>query len=412
MYTYIHIPFCKSKCYYCDFFSIGLDDSIKAHSANNSNHSSRMEKGTIDVYIESLINEAKYRVELHVIQSWKSMYIGGGTPGILTSRQVEYLFSNLKILCPFDDEAEVTFEVNPADLAHEGALEYLQLLSMSGVNRISCGIQSLDDKVLSSVNRRSSKDECLGALKTLMAWKDWCNQKKIPCQISIDIIAGLPFLSNESFIRGLETILQFDIDHISLYSLTIEERTPLCEKINNGTLPYNEDFSDTQWLLGRDILKKHDFSQYEVSNFSKNTSCESKHNSAYWRMDDYIGIGCSACGTVGKNRYTGVQDIDAYCNFWIKNKLAAITTIPNEISLLEKLTQEEQSFEYLMMGFRTLRGVDAREYYNRFGSSLEDRIGSVFNVWKEKNLACVKNNFYSLTENGLLYLNSFLTEIV
>ncbi len=399
MYAYIHIPFCKSKCAYCDFFSVVP-----------SLESTQIKKIVSDEYIESLLHEAYNRVKKYSIKTWRSLYFGGGTPGLLTIKQVQVLLKGLYLLCPLEKDAEVTFEVNPFELASEGGLEYLQNLSQNGINRISCGIQVLDDEVLSCINRRSTKEECIRALEVLEHWRNECSKSDYGYQFSVDLISGLPKLNNSQFKNSLKKILTFQPDHISLYSLILEENTPLYSRIQNGSLSYNEDKADLQWLLGRDMLLESRYHQYEVSNFALKEEYESKHNKAYWRMEDYIGIGCSACGTIGKERLTVTKNIEAYCNFWLNNKESS--DIPQSVCECELLSKDDRIFEYLMMGFRTLKGINEDIFFDRFGVTLESKIGEVFSKWEVKNLTKKEGSFYALNKEGILLLNSFLTEII
>ena len=390
MYAYVHIPFCKSKCTYCDFFSIA--------------RSSKTLESALDNYVDAILNQAKYEIEKHSITQWNSIYIGGGTPSLLSLNNVSTLLQGLQKICPLQKNAEITFEVNPCDIAQKG-FEYLEKLSTNGINRVSCGIQSLNDNVLEFVKRRSTKAECLQTLELLAKWK-----QKYNTQFSVDAIAGLPGLSNTDFLDGLKTMLSFNPDHISMYSLMIEEGTELCHLIDSQKIEYDFDFTDEQWLLGLEYLKANGFSQYEVSNFAKTEQAESEHNKSYWRMDDYLGLGCTACGTIGNKRYSGTKNIEQYCNFW--SNPHQIEIVPETITLVENLTKEDQMLEFLMMGFRTNRGVDSTEFANRFGQELDSKIGSTFTKWELQNLAKKENGFYALTESGLLQLNKFLSDIV
>ncbi len=387
MYTYVHIPFCKSKCTYCDFFSIA-----------------KCEELALDEYVEAILHHAKFEVQKHSIKKWNSLYIGGGTPSLLSVDTVSSLMDGLLKICPLAENAEVTFEVNPCDIAQKG-MAYLENLSKNGINRVSCGIQSLNDDVLHFVKRRSSKDECILALDLLSEWK-----KKHGAQFSVDAIAGLPKLSNEDFLNGLQKMVSYNPDHISMYSLMIEEGTELCHLIDTQKIEYDFDFTDEQWLLGLDYLKQNGYEQYEISNFAKTTNSESEHNKAYWRMNDYLGLGCTACGTIGNKRFTGTKNIQSYINFW--KDTHNVNVVPENIVSVENLTPEEQMIEFLMMGFRTKQGVNSVEFLHLFGKNIEEFIGGVFSKWELEKLAEKKDGFFFLTESGLLQLNRFLADIV
>ncbi len=415
MYTYIHIPFCKSKCTYCDFYSlVSCEGNLYGKDLRSDTDDFNCVPNS---YIDALLNEASFYVNKYNIHSWKSIYVGGGTPALLTNKQAKKLFEGLYSLCPVEKNCEVTFEVNPSDLSCSDGEEYLQTLCELGVNRLSCGIQALDENVLKCINRRSSVEDSLQALELLTKWRKSYNahntsNNERAFQFSIDLISGLPKLTTDSFTHSLKTVLQYEPDHISLYSLTLEEQTPLYKSINSGEIYLDEDLNDAQWLIGKNILAEYQYTQYEVSNFSRLSECESEHNQAYWRMEDYIGLGCTACGTVGKNRYTGTKHINEYTKFWNSSISKEIFEIPLEIRQHEILTLEEQMFEFLMMGFRMLKGVDSLEFKKRFGFSLEEKIGSVYTKWKKKGLTKQDGRFYALNEKGILYLNTFLSEII
>ncbi|OJF75954.1 MAG: hypothetical protein BKP49_09020 [Treponema sp. CETP13] len=401
---YIHVPFCLSKCAYCDFFSVVSKSYVP------------------EKYVEALIKDAREKVQLYQIESWSSIYIGGGTPSLLSEAQIKLLFTAILELCPLNKNAEITFEANPDDITPE----LLSSLKSLGVNRLSIGIQSFNDKVLSTIGRRANEDQNRAALKCIQ--KNWL-QKNISSEslhspsfrFSADLIAGLPYQSDTDFLRGLRELINYNPDHISLYSLMLEEGTPLTKAVVCKKVPYDVDKADEQWLLGRDELIKAGYLQYEVSNFCK-PHCESQHNMAYWQLENYIGIGAGGSGTVENKktgeayRWTGVRDIEKYCACRKADK--------------ETISKSQRRIEFLMMGFRTARGVNALEYKKRFGSSLDDDIGTVFSRWQKRNLAQKhflnitkgieidnkkqKNatEFWALTSDGLSWLNQFLQEII
>ncbi|MGI5172236.1 coproporphyrinogen III oxidase family protein [Treponema sp. OMZ 840] len=435
MYLYVHIPFCKSKCSYCDFFSVPLAARSRIP----------------DSYMDALLNEAAYRKYLHGISEWSSIYVGGGTPGLLSPVQLKRLLEGLYKLCPPKAEAEITLEVNCADIAEkgpDGVCSYLEKASEAGINRISAGIQTFNDDVLRLMGRRSSPEQIKGALENLQQWRkngqktsrslagtspdfrSGASLASLGRRFSCDLIAGLPRLSTDDFCSGLRELLSYEPDHISLYSLMIETGTPLEKQISDGLIARDEDTADEQWLLGRGILEKAGYIQYEVSNFAKK-GFESVHNRAYWRMEDYIGLGAAAVGTVGSVRYTGTHDIKAYTDFWtgLKNGTSAAAflppafraavsgqaaqsfVIPESVSALEHISQDEAITEFLMMGFRMLEGVNDAEFKKRFGRELTDFIEPVFTCWQKRALAETDGKAYRLTKEGLLFLNEFLVQI-
>ena len=387
---YVHIPFCKKKCDYCDFFSIGERDRIGKS------------KDLSDSYIEALLKEALAYVRIYKITSWNSIYVGGGTPSLLSGEQILRLVSGLKNMVSGSSPSEITVEMNPDDVRSD----FLASCKKAGVTRISMGIQALDDKALSSVHRGSSVKTIMDALFVLK--KNWQGR------LSVDFMAGLPSHTYKSFESQFEILDAFDnIDHVSLYTLTLEENTPLYRNIENGDVEFSYDKADKMWLKGRNLLEKRGFLQYEVSNFAKK-GFESLHNQAYWLQRDYVGVGAGASGTIydfdkkSALRWTNTKSIPAY--------ISGVNSGLPERSI-ENLDGKTLEFEFLMLGFRMLSGVSESVYERRFGSSLAGRLGAdsdsgIFFQWQKKGLALKSvrcgDVFYSLTRRGILLLNPFL----
>ncbi|MBP5329191.1 MAG: radical SAM family heme chaperone HemW [Spirochaetaceae bacterium] len=368
--VYIHIPFCKSKCTYCDFFSVVCTEPVP------------------DSYIENVLNEAVLRKEEHKILSCRTLYIGGGTPSLLTPSQIKKLLAGLQTILPFEQDAEVTMEANPDDITQD----LLLAAADSGVNRLSVGIQAMDDKPLSVVKRRCTRKTNTNALNLIQ--KYWLPKK---LSFSVDCIAGLPEQTEQSFKTGFKELIQSGANHISLYTLTLEEGTLLYKEVNENKITLSPDFADDLWLWGRDFLEQNGFAQYEVSNFAR-TGFECRHNLTYWNLQDYVGLGAGATGMRNNIRYTNSRNL----NKW---GLRQDTEI-------EELSQSTLIFEYLMMGFRKLSGIDSRDFFRRFGESVEKYIEPLFGDWVQKKLAVCKNGRYSFNRDGILFLNSFLTALL
>lgn len=393
---YIHIPFCKSKCSYCDFFSIPCGENLIP-----------------DFYIDALINELNFRKNYYGITEFSTVYIGGGTPSLLSSSQLQKI---LNAIYKINTPKEITIEANPEDLTKE----LLLFMQENGINRISCGVQSLQNKVLSYVKRRGTVNSTLRGLNLI---KD--NWKGI---FSLDIISGLPLETEEEFVEDLKNICLFNPHHISMYSLTIEENTPLGKAFNSGKIDYNFEKADDLWIKGRDFLEKNGYMQYEISNFSK-PGYICNHNMSYWNLLDYVGIGAGGTGTIySKNniintsnlktkRWTNTKNIDEYIKFWINKEntknLSDNLLAKNFLEELEIIEKDIESFEFFMMGLRTLFGVSLKEYKKRFNKDFPCKFYEIFNKWKKKNLCVIKNNdFYSLNKEGLLFLNDFLSSLL
>ena len=424
---YVHIPFCTSKCSYCDFFSVPCAKKID------------------DEYIDAVLNEAACTASLRDIDSWKTIYVGGGTPSLLSEKQIDFLFSGL-LKMSRKAPLEVTMEANPSDVTES----LLDAASASGVTRISCGIQSFSDASLCRVRRRSRASDVYRALSLF--------EKNRPHALSVDMIAGLPEETDASFASGLKTLLSYAPDHISLYSLTVEEGTPLCSEIESGKILHDIDVSDALWISGRDFLCGAGYEQYEVSNFCRR-GCECLHNLAYWNLESYAGIGAGATGTFYRKdvsaRFTNTRDIEAYTRFWKSKKIDAddlrsriflsddfrtahlraerehrdekrmtqgdavqayterrFGEIPFSVEYIDKKTE---AFEFFMMGLRMTRGICRETYEARFGA-FPEKAEALFTAWEGRGLALRRKKngrrFYALTKEGLLFLNEFLEALL
>ena len=376
---YIHIPFCVSKCTYCDFFSVP-------------------QVSVPDEYVDALIKEFYFKISEHKIKSFYSVYFGGGTPSLLSKIQIKKLLS--KILPFTSEETEISFECNCDDIS----LDFLEFLNEVGITRLSVGVQSFNEKTLSCIKRRANRQESLNAIKIISEFSKKNPQKKLT--FSLDFISGLPFSTNENLIEDLKIAVENKIPHISLYSLTLEEKTPLFKQIEDGKIPFDENFSNEQWILGRDFLLENGYKEYEISNFAI-SGFESKHNSFYWQEKDYIGIGSGAVETIFSNdgktglRKTNLLKIDEY-----------IKSSPNHFFEIEELDFNTVYFEYLMIGFRTSKGVNSTDFFNRFGIKLEEVLQDKFLKYVEQKKAVISNGNYYFLPEGMLFLNQFLVDIL
>lgn len=382
---YIHIPFCVSKCKYCDFFSVPVG-----------------KKSVPEDYVKALCNELSYRIKDCNIKSLKTVYIGGGTPSLLSCEQLNHIFSAIKSVTEIENGAEITIEVNPDDVTDA----LLQTLEKIGINRISCGIQSMCNDALVFASRRADVLHNKNALNVLKNWKG---------KLSLDIICGLPYETEQSFFEGLDSIIDAHPDHISMYSLTIEEETPFGQLYDEGKLGVDFDFSDSLWLRAKDYLLDHDYLQYEVSNFAKIGS-ECKHNIVYWNHEGYLGCGCGGTGSFYNDDGTAVRisnknDIKLYCDCWLSNSYES-----EKVQLLENVNQQDSVFEYFMMGLRKMSGIQESDFIEKFNMNIPDDILNKLIEWNKNNLCEITgtapDRTFTLGKSGILYLNKFLQEIL
>lgn len=323
---YIHIPFCQSRCSYCAFHS-GTDLRLQGQ------------------YVKALCAEMERRKGFLPSPLLHSIYFGGGTPSTLPQEAFSEIFATIHRHFAIAEDAEITVECNPDDISDK----LLQTLVDLGVNRISMGVQSMNDEELRIVNRRHTSAQVKEAIAT-------CLRHGIE-NISIDLIFGLPTQTLESWSETLSSALSLPVKHISAYNLSIEEGTPLERKIAKGMLTEVEE--DTQLEMFRLLREKTTaagFDHYEISNFCK-PGFHSRHNSRYWDGTPYLGIGAAAHSFDGKRRWWNEADTIRYCN-------------GEDLLQVEELTKEERYNEFVFTALRTAKGLSLSTLKERFGDEL------------------------------------------
>jgi len=362
---YIHIPFCAKRCAYCDFFSTVQDSPL-----------------LFTTYIDKVLKDISFFKDLYLISHFDTVYIGGGTPSLLSPKDVFHL-SNKISLSQKRKIKEFTVEANPEDITKE----WLKSISDGGVTRLSIGIQSLSNEVLKNENRRGSRFQTLKALEEVsIYWKSL---------LSLDFIAGLKDQNIESLIEDLEVSIKVNPHHISLYELvshSIESQKEIQKK-------------EAIFNAGVSYIKKKGYIQYEVSNFSYEGKFECEHNKVYWHLGDYIGIGSGAVGNiklvedvVKGVRFTGKEDLNAYIKE--ENRLKAYS--------FEDIENKDLLKDAIMMGFRLVSGINRDYFKKQFGVELTHLIPKTLEKWKEKELLIFDGECIKLNKNGLLLLNTFL----
>lgn len=328
---YIHIPFCKQACYYCDFhFSTNLKKK--------------------DEMVLALAKEIEMRKNEFQDEIVETIYFGGGTPSILSIEDLRFLIDEIYRNYKVVENPEITVEANPDDLTENRIIE----LSKNKVNRLSIGIQSFFEDDLKMMNRAHNVEEAKKCLETATQYFD---------NISIDLIYGIPEMSNEKWLQNIETALSFSVPHISSYALTVEPKTALHSFIQKGIIPQPDDeVAQEHFHILVDKLSENGFIHYELSNFGKENYF-SKNNSSYWLGKKYIGIGPSAHSYDGKNRGWNISNNSLYIKSIQENKL------PIEI---ETLTKTDRYNEYIMTGLRTIWGVSLERIEQEFGKTYLD----------------------------------------
>ena len=330
---YIHIPFCIKKCDYCDFISVKLND------------------GLIEEYINDLIKEIEIYSKLISKYVIDSIFIGGGTPSSIDSKFIGKIFEKLYSSFNIDSKAEITIEVNPSTINKKKLEAYKDF----GINRISLGAQSLNDKILQNIGRIHNEQDILNTIK-LIKLEGFDN-------INSDLMIGLPEQTLHDVISSLEKIVELNLTHISLYSLIIEEGTKLYKLEQNGKLNLpNEDEERLMYHKAKRLLEKNGYRQYEISNFSK-PDFECKHNLKYWTLKPYVGIGLNSHSNIWDYRYWNYSNFKEYHNYLMKGKLP----IENKeyINTISKIT------EFMILGIRLNSGINREEFKRVFGTDMD-----------------------------------------
>lgn len=368
---YIHIPYCKQKCTYCNFyFKTNQKDKNKL--------------------VKSLVKEISLTKNYLKDNKLKSLYFGGGTPSLMSKESLDLIFRNIQQYYQVNSETEITIECNPEDLT----IEKLKDLKKIGFNRLSIGIQSFKDEDLVFMNRNHDRNQAINSVKNakIAGFKN----------VSIDLIFSLPNQSLKDWNENLKIAFELDIQHISSYSLTIEEKTRLKYLIDKNKLTELADVeSSNHFRLLVDECKKRGFIQYEISNFGKRDYF-STHNSNYWIGSEYLGIGPSAHSYNGKSRRWNISSNSKY-----------IHSINNNIIPLieEKLTSSEKFNDYIMTSLRTIWGTDLIFVKKIFGYNIYSNLNSQIQKWIiSEDVYQEKNKIY-LTTKGKFISDSICSDL-
>jgi len=351
---YIHIPFCKQACYYCDFhFSTSLKKKVEMLNA-----------------IKKELLLRKQDVGLEKIDT---IYFGGGTPSLLSIEELRLLIATIYENYSVDENPEITLEANPDDLSTQKIKE----LADSPINRLSIGIQSFFDDDLKFMNRAHTAEESKKCLTEAIKLFD---------NISIDLIYGIPNMSNKKWLTNLKMAFKFGVPHISSYALTVEEKTALYSFIKKGEIPpIDEDLALQHFNTLVSATEKQGFIHYEISNFGK-PNYFSKHNTSYWLGEKYIGVGPSAHSFNGYERAWNVSNNAKYINALQENKLPSET---------EKLSVHNRFNECVMTGLRTIWGVSLQKIETEFGALFLEQLKKNAEPYLKKGLLEVQLNSFS-----------------
>lgn len=371
---YIHIPFCQSKCYYCDFCSYPNENNSVAKYVDYM-------KKEIDIYSE-ILND-------YIVST---IFIGGGTPSYIDARYISDILNHLSKRLTLAEKMEISIEANPKTLNSEK----LDVYKDSGINRLSLGVQSLNDDVLSKIGRIHTRKDFLDTYK-LVRSKGFDN-------INVDIMFNLPNQRVKDVVNTLNEIVTLDVEHISYYSLKIEEGTPFYDMdIKNQLALPNEDEERLMYHKGIELLDRSNYNHYEISNFSKK-GLECKHNMFYWTVKPYVGMGLAAHSNINKRRYGNTTNFDEY--------FAAVDKSEFPVVENESIDEATEMSEYMILGLRLIDGIRKDSFNSRFGIHVDDVFGDKLIVLHDKGLLINTADTVKLTSMGLDLSNRVFVELL
>lgn len=369
---YLHIPFCRSKCDYCDFYSMaGREDRMDEY-----------QKALLRHVVESAVVAHSDPVD--------SIYIGGGTPTWYGEKRLVELLRTVKRQFTTTKDVEVTIEANP-DSVDEKMLRHLRRM---GVNRISMGMQSGSDEELRAIHRPHTYQQVEEAVAAVRGAKIR--------NLNLDLIYGLPGQTMESWQETVEKALALNPEHLSCYGLTVEEGTPLAQRVARGEQLPDEDMQATLYLWTVERLAQAGYEQYEISNFAKR-GYQSRHNMKYWMGRPYMGLGAAAHSDFGGRRYSFVSDLDAY----IQGMLSGDEVVDES----EEITRRERGSEYLMLRLRTVHGIDEWEYRREYMMNF-DPIAAKLSEFEQKGWARRQGRRWQFTPEGFLLSNQLIGQLL
>ena len=385
---YIHIPFCHTKCTYCDFNTYsGLENLI-------------------DDFSESIYKEINFW-GIREFYKVDTIFIGGGTPSYVDTEIIKNILNKISDNFLLSKKPEITLEINPEDVSEKKALEWKEI----GINRCSLGVQSLVNSELKILNRRHDSEKAIEAINIL---------SKIFNNISVDLIYGLPLQTKDSYIETLKKIISQNINHISCYSLQVEKGTVLDQQVNTNKINIaNDDLSAEMYKMTQKILLENDFENYEISNWSKENKL-SQHNLKYWTMKPYIGIGPGSHSYIDNKRFSIIKSPKKYMDFF-KKPITNISSIREKILYLrennfldvyEKQLRENEILEFLMLNLRLRDGININNFKKRFDLDFEDLYLSKLDYFIKENIIFKKEDSYILSEKGKLFANEVANNFV
>lgn len=374
---YVHIPFCISKCVYCDFLSAPADDSVKK------------------AYMEALSREIEWMADMESVhtqsKSVKSIFFGGGTPSSVAPEYIADTIKTIRKCFYVSEDVEITVECNPGTIDIHKAKVYKE----AGVNRISFGLQSADDAVL----------KMLGRIHTFEQFKESLSVARSAGfdNINIDVMSALPGQSLSDYRESLIKILESDVPHISSYSLIVEEGTPLSDNLSSYPKLPDEDEERKMYYMTDELLTSYGYKRYEISNYSKGKKSVCRHNMFYWDRVSYLGFGIGAASLFLDCRWNNISDLTEYIS------KAGICDVRCE---QEHLSEAEQMSEFMFLGLRKMEGVSMRVFEEQFGRKLSDVYDKAVSDNLKKSLIEMSGDRIKLTKRGIDISNTVMADFI
>lgn len=378
---YVHIPFCKQKCNYCDFISYCDKNDL------------------VEKYIEALKQEIKNNIEDVSKYEISTIYIGGGTPSYIESKYIGEILETIKQKYSISKNAEITIEVNPGTATKEKLKNYVE----AGINRVSLGLQSCNNNLLKMIGRIHTYEEFLNTYKLAreVGFKN----------INVDLMIGLPNQTLDDVKKSLEEIIKLKPEHISVYSLIVEEGTPIEKKIEKGELKLpDEELERKEYWEVKSTLESSGYKHYEISNFAKE-GYESKHNVNCWEQKEYLGFGVAAHSYINRTRYSNTENIEKYINQEVRSEKCKVGS-EGLYTVHEVQNEEDQKKEYMLLGLRKIDGVKISSFKNKFGCNPIMEFKNELNKLVQEKLIEIDLDQIKLTPKGIDLANIVWEEFI
>lgn len=382
---YVHIPFCKHKCYYCDFISYVNKENLVERYVNV------LIKEITDV---ATGNKLDYENGIDELFKVNTIYIGGGTPSFIESKHIVNIIGKIKKYFKVNENAEITIEVNPGTVDENKLKDYFK----AGINRLSIGLQSTNDNLLKEIGR----------IHTYKVFLDtYTLARKVGFRnINTDLIIGLPKQTIEDVEKSVKDLINLNLEHISVYSLILEEWTVLEKQVRSGKLKLPEDEEERKmyWKV-KSMLEENGYNHYEISNFAKH-GYESQHNLDCWKQKEYVGFGAAAHSYTNGVRYSNIENIEEYIENYENDRIA------DNFVFHEKQTHNMKVKEYMMLGLRKLNGINIQEFKEKFAANPIYVFKNELEKLVNEDLLKIDGDYIRLTNKGLDLANLVWEEFV